>query len=699
MKSLSTYRFGRLGMSLLLAMFLLVSVVMALAAGPTRAAGPDCTVKSSGGDYTAIQPAINDAGCATITVDPGTYNENLTINRSLTLQGAGQTSTIIDGSSGTRVITITGASTEARLYSMRITGGNATSAPVSRFGGGILVTDGATLRGENLQIDGNIANTAAGTGFGGGLAVRNGSAYLTNTLVYSNVAKPVGSNNGVGQGGGLYAAGDLGTGRAILSLVNSQVLSNTAHNTTGGDGKGGGLFVGDSPDTQITLNGNTWQGNIARKSATGTDEGSGGAIAVEYPGPVAPNPPVTATLTIMYDTFTGNIANASNDPLGINALGTDARGGAIFLNTGQTQGRIDATLKYVTMMNNVAKAGSSLTGEGRGGAIHARHSRVVMSKSKLYENKAALAGDGYGGGIYTRESEENLFQLTNSFLAGNTALGTGGDGAAIYIGSNQATTAVSFVTIADDELNPKTAIYYDNTPADDRLLLGNTIVASHTTGINNAANPLNVPIAYVLFFNNTNDGGLSEYLDGGGIINSSDNQDPRFVNPAGNDYHIQSGSGAIDKGIDDTITTDDIDGDIRPQGAGFDIGADEAAAKLSISKSGPSVVALGAPITYTLTVQNNGSLTATNLLVTDTIPSGATHHSGGTLVGNEVQWNVPSLGPGGTFSDTFSVIASQDTIVNDDYRVSADGNISATGTVAVQTSASAKIYLPVVIKQ
>ena len=40
-------------------------------------------------------------------------------------------------------------------------------------------------------------------------------------------------------------------------------------------------------------------------------------------------------------------------------------------------------------------------------------------------------------------------------------------------------------------------------------------------------------------------------------------------------YHLLSGSPAIDRGIDAGVTTD-IDGDPRPQDAGYDVGADEA---------------------------------------------------------------------------------------------------------------------------
>jgi len=39
-------------------------------------------------------------------------------------------------------------------------------------------------------------------------------------------------------------------------------------------------------------------------------------------------------------------------------------------------------------------------------------------------------------------------------------------------------------------------------------------------------------------------------------------------------YHLQAGSAAIDQGVDAGVTHD-IDGDPRPKGSGYDIGADE----------------------------------------------------------------------------------------------------------------------------
>jgi hypothetical protein len=62
-------------------------------------------------------------------------------------------------------------------------------------------------------------------------------------------------------------------------------------------------------------------------------------------------------------------------------------------------------------------------------------------------------------------------------------------------------------------------------------------------------------------------------IEGGWTGNGNINVDPLFV--GNGDYHLQAGSPCIDAGTAEGAPTSDIDGDSRPQGAGYDIGSDE----------------------------------------------------------------------------------------------------------------------------
>jgi uncharacterized repeat protein (TIGR01451 family) len=106
---------------------------------------------------------------------------------------------------------------------------------------------------------------------------------------------------------------------------------------------------------------------------------------------------------------------------------------------------------------------------------------------------------------------------------------------------------------------------------------------------------------------------------------------------------------------------------------------------LAINKSGPATAVAGEAITYTLTITNSGALTATNLVVLDEVPAGATYSDGGSLVGDTVRWDLAELaGFGGVAQVSYSVSVNA-TITNSDYSVSASGGFNATGSEPVVT--------------
>lgn len=595
-------RSSKLLISLFSGLLVGASIVGVLIGPAHLALAATCTVTPGVGTYPTIQAAINDPVCDSIVVPAGTFTENLFIIRHLRLRGAGKTATIINGAGSGRPITIdsSGGPVEVRLEDLRMTHGNATLAANPRFGGGILVTDRATLYGQNLQIDGNVASTSPLTGFGGGIAILNGAAYLSNTLILSNTA----NTTGEGTGGGLYVVGVSGAGGVVLSLNDSAVRYNVANDGSGPIGSGGGLRVSDSDHTLITLVNNVWEGNMARgPNASPAGNANGG---VGDGGAIALNPTTQNTqVTIINNTFSGNIANASpNVPDGAN----NARGGAILINS--SGGTNVVTMTNVSMLENVAKS-STGPGDGQGGGMYVREGATIIYNGGVINGNIAArngADRGQGGGIHLsavgpattlkaanltvlnnialvgssgvapdNDSQGGGFQVsgngsfvsfTNSILADNDVATSGGNGAGIYIGDGGLASIVH-VTIADESLNQAQGMVHGPTGSPNDVLISNTIVASHTTGIHNQGSNGSVAANYILYSGNVLDTAGSVVGNVGNVSG-----DPAFVDPAGRDYHLTSDSAARDVGTDAGVT-EDIDGQARPQDANFDIGADE----------------------------------------------------------------------------------------------------------------------------
>ena len=104
--------------------------------------------------------------------------------------------------------------------------------------------------------------------------------------------------------------------------------------------------------------------------------------------------------------------------------------------------------------------------------------------------------------------------------------------------------------------------------------LTNTILVSHTVGITvtagNTATLEGTLWGSGVWANGTPWGG------GGAILTGTVNVfgDPGFISPLSGNYHITLTPAAVDSGVNAGVTTD-IDGESRPYGMGFDIGADE----------------------------------------------------------------------------------------------------------------------------
>jgi len=118
---------------------------------------------------------------------------------------------------------------------------------------------------------------------------------------------------------------------------------------------------------------------------------------------------------------------------------------------------------------------------------------------------------------------------------------------------------------------------------------------------------------------------------------------------------------------------------------------------LAIRKNAPATAEPGESIIYTLTVTNYGVNDASDVVVTDAIPTGATYVSGGTLMpGNIVSWTLPRLAANGEVAEVSFVVTADQGLANIDYGATCSDCVPAIGDEIIFTNAN-KYYLPIIM--
>jgi hypothetical protein len=206
------------------------------------------------------------------------------ITRSLTLQGADKSTTIINGGRAGVVISVTN-NAAVTIDGFTITGGDGSnnvylsgSSPDSG-GGGIFIREATAIIRNNVIADNVGSQITTTSGLGGGILVisSTNAVHIYNNTIQANVAQSVTLAASVpisaGVGGGIL----IGDASSAI-ITGNQVLSNVAlrANISPQDAWGGGggiIWWGDN----ITIDGNTIQGNTGNEAG---GNGSGGGIGL-----------------------------------------------------------------------------------------------------------------------------------------------------------------------------------------------------------------------------------------------------------------------------------------------------------------------------------------------------------------------------------------------------------------------------------
>lgn len=654
----------------LLILSLFVPATTASAVVTIRYVAPGGACGGASPCYTSVQAAVTAAAAGDeIRVAAGTYtgvntlgglSQMVYITKSLTIKGGYTTEDWLNQDPDTnatelqaqtlgRVVYISGATTSVTLNGLHLTYGNAdglgghspTSFENYDAGGGVYAYQSALTINHCW-----LANNAAPGGYGGGIYKREGTL---------NIVASQFTNNEAGLGGGAYlyygqsqiegntrfdlnrvTAANPG-GVAITARSGTLTLTNStiADNTVTFGGMAGAVYVDHAQFfiDNVEVSGSIKSDGISTFVSDGTLQNSyihhndGRGVSVN-----------NNTVTLAENEIAYNDAGVSIDAVSdmdvtlrenfihhnqTDAHGTSASGGGVYLdaNTGS------ALLTGNIIQDNVAGVlGGTIPSWGIGGGVYITGDNATLV-GNLIQNNTAIgfiwAGNQYwgglGGGVYTNYSPT----LINNVITGNNARFKG-SGVFVKGGSPkfyQTTIAHNSAGATDDE----TGIYVEEKSSTEKAQpkLWNTIIANQKVGIYNKGDVTsNVVFAdEILWYGNTSNS------DGAGtfFLSNEATGDPLFVDPVTFDYHIGTGSAAIDIGTNAFIPAGiDADADGHPRIANgiVDLGAYENQDRflLAVSKLGggsgtvtsdPAGIDCGADCSETFDANSLVTLTAT----------------------------------------------------------------------------------------
>ena len=444
----------RLLASILAASMLLAMSPFALAAegteGQEQSQGQPveqtCAAKIGETEYSTLAGAIYDANSDVTIVMLRDVTENITIDKSLTLD-LGTFTLSGDGDAEAAVVTISGDKPQVTVKNGTVTGGRN-----PQDGGGFAI-DSAVVQLEDLTITGNeaVGGNSNGEVGGGGIYASHADVSMRNVTVSENSVTGKASD-----GGGILvrygsltmngchvegnAAPDCGGGmllrHSVLNVTKSFFENNTAK-------YGAGIYFGDTPNeaekgcsgehnhliTDSTISGN---------KVSDSKNGIGGGM---YVG-------TTSNLTLR------NSKLLNNDGA--------SQGGAI---VAYSAGTIE--LDDVSISENKAQSGAGILAL----CTAVGNTNIHLLNGTAIDKNTATA---YGGGIYA-DALANTLSVTveNSSVSGNTAAG----GAGIF--TYKSGSAVINVDLQSG------AVMHDNNAV---VNMGGAIYAYNAANINIAAN-------------------------------------------------------------------------------------------------------------------------------------------------------------------------------------------------------------------
>lgn len=240
-----------------------------------------------------------------------------------------------------------------------------------------------------------------------------------------------------------------------------------------------------------------------------------------------------------------------------NKPGATIAGNTIFSNTAGGGGGIALHLSTANVSGNVVRDNHA----GDGGGLHLFFGAPTIQRNIINANTA----EGKGGGGYFDLSSPILI---NNVIADNHVENSLGKGSGLYFDS--ASSHMSHNTIARNTGGDGSGIYVvDHFDwALPTVWMTNTILVNQSVGL--SANGVStVTVNGILWYNTPIT--VSKSVTTVVTVNNQFTGNPLF---AADGYHLSLSSAAVDKGVNAGVF-EDIDGESRPRGIGYDLGADE----------------------------------------------------------------------------------------------------------------------------
>lgn len=513
-----------------------------------------------------------------------TFSDNIVVDgKTFTLDGdyancsdlsRGGTTTITRDHTGDSILEIRGNS-EITLSNITITNGSITST--NGAGGGINFDGHGDVTLQAVTVVGNYA------GYGGGINVdaNGGAAVLrvnADTLILNNIAQF--------SGGGIRMHGDS---QLYMLQDHTLVYNNTARGlmldqVTPKDGYGGGIEIVAPAQGYIGSPGYNGEGVI-----TGNTARYGGGISLTGAGGQEDDP----TLEL----FTTDAAH----PVRISGNRASEHGGGIQLepNSGLTTNSKPVLCAFDFRFDgNSAKDGSAIFGDSDAGGAGVIGSRVYLNTHVCGPDPyATFSAATCAGADDCNRIDGNLVQDFDghptdgspivlldgetwgaNLIADRFALSGNTGTHAMYLGQNDGNRFFNTVTnclITDNVVTDDLIRTVDDTP----LVMTGCTIANNTIG---GANVFGLSDDFTLLSTIVWQSGKTTFahVGGSGSLQANDvltietqslngaginivNRDPRFMDPAHGDYHLQPASGAVDAGYVGVLGTKDRDGAAR----------------------------------------------------------------------------------------------------------------------------------------